>query len=907
MSKIPKDIKARLQSIDPSQSFFIEADAGSGKTEQLSRRILSLLTTVTKPEQILPITFTKKAASEMGTRVMKYLKMGMSDKPPKESHLVETWELAKQAVKQNDEMGWDLINNPNRLQIMTIDSFCLNLLNNHPVANKYGAAITPIEDARRIYLKAAEQFLEGADDSPVRDKFVSYCGNNTERAASYLSSLMGNRDQWLPLMMRPDFINKLNLNFNTLVHKEADKLYSLFNEKAYLQITDLLQLIQRNLLRDYPSKKHMLLESHLGDISFLPPAITLKLFCNIIISADKKSLKKRFDKRSGLDASCKVEKGVLEKIIDELRPHFDLVVSVANLPMNDISSGDEEALLLIKNALIETYAHLKVLFKYTNSMDFIEITSQALDLTDPDVLNEALLHVDNKYQHLLIDEFQDTSSAHHRLLANLVSGWEIQDGRTVFLVGDPKQSLYLFRSAALGLYIDAKHNGVGDVQINNLQFSVNFRSYKSIVDWVNSVFEPSFPAEDDSNMGAAKYGHSEPFSDKELGDSINYFIGEATQDTERNGKYEAEMVVDQVQKLHETVPHETVAILIRSRSHLKYIDKELRDRGLNYKGIDLVKLSERQPIIDLINLTKFVLDSEDTLSLLGLLRAPFVGVLQKDIFKILAYVDEQETTLLDAVRNVDLIEAVSADGKQRLEYFFDTYDETRKLYLTISFRYLLESLWRNLDGDSFTEDLQDGDILSFFSLITSIEKHKTIKDIDEFEYALNRLYVEPNPDAIDNIVVMTIHKSKGLEFDNVLIPGMHRRSTNSDSHLISWVELELDGNPEFLMACRPAHGLEQSDHLTYVKDICRKKEVLEMARLLYVACTRAVKRLYLFAMLNNADNIYLKPSSTALMSFIYDAIFSQLKDYNKNEIEDFKYTCNEDKEELLLTRYKINE
>ena len=879
--KQPSDHVARKRSVTPFQSFFIEADAGSGKTEQLTRAILVRLSVASAPEKILPITFTKKAAAEMGARVFKYLKMGLSDTPPEEPHLLETWELAKKALANSDKNGWDLLNNPGRLQIMTIDSFCLQLINAHPVANKYGGTITPVEDCSLLYERAASNFLSTTDDkaSNLRNNFVSYCGNNSERAKSYLTSLLGNRDQWLPLLMREDFVDTLNQSLKSLVKDDVDKMQKIIGEERLVFVREILDFMRQNLQSEGKYPNHILLRSHLGAINELENAELLRLFCYIIISSDFSKLKQSFNKSSGIPAAFKAEKQKLLEIVKDLEPYLPLVKTMCIIPLDDVPQRDIEALELIKSVLLYTYAELKLIFKFENCMDFIEITYEALNLTNPDAPHEALLHVDNRYDDILIDEYQDTSSAHHSLVRNIVSHWEPEGGRSLFLVGDPKQSLYLFRSAALGLYLSAKQNGIGNLKIDNLEFSVNFRSYKSIVDWVNETFKVAFPNEDDSNLGAAKHGMSTPFSDKELDDSINYIISENSGNgNEFNSTEEAVKVADIVENLRTSVPHETVAILIRSRNYLKQIDAELRSRGLSYRGVDLVKLADSQPIIDLINLTKTLIEPNDNIALLGILRSPFVGLLQRDLHRLLTLVDENECSLYEACSNEHLSLHLSEDAIVRVQKLLNAHTKARSYYLHTPFRNILEWYWRELDADSFTGELQANDIKSFFNLIAKCEQHNTIKDWDNFEHSLSKLYVQPSSSADDKVSIMTIHKSKGLEFDNVLIPGMHRPSANTDKNIISWAELESEGSTQFVMACKPAHGKDTSAHLNYIKNLCRRKEVFEMARLAYVGFTRAVKRLYMFASLNldTKTKEPKPPASTSLLGLIWEAVETQV-------------------------------
>ena len=130
-TKQPSDSAVRAAAIDPARSFIIQAPAGSGKTELLTDRILALLATVNRPEEIVAITFTRKAASEMHARVLGKLESGCGPCPP-EAYKKRSWELAQKAMRRNDELGWNLLQYPARLSIRTIDSFCTYLVRAMP-------------------------------------------------------------------------------------------------------------------------------------------------------------------------------------------------------------------------------------------------------------------------------------------------------------------------------------------------------------------------------------------------------------------------------------------------------------------------------------------------------------------------------------------------------------------------------------------------------------------------------------------------------------------------------------------------------------------------------------------------------------------------------------------------------
>src|SRR5690606_8308155 len=122
--------------------------------------------------------------------------------------------------------------------------------------------------------------------------------------------------------------------------------------------------------------------------------------------------------------------------------------------------------------------------------------------------------------HLLIDEFQDTSLTQIHLLATLTAGWQPDDGRTLFLVGDPMQSIYRFRKAEVGLFLQAAEQGVGEIAPTFLQLTDNFRSQGGVVEWVNATFRGLLPRRNDAAAGAIAYTDSAAFNARLPGEPV---------------------------------------------------------------------------------------------------------------------------------------------------------------------------------------------------------------------------------------------------------------------------------------------------------------------------------------------------------------------------------------------------
>ena len=177
----------------------MQAPAGSGKTELLTDRILALLATVNRPEEIVAITFTRKAASEMHARVLSKLRRGL-EPMPEPMHERRSWELAHDALARNDELGWHLLEHPARLAIRTIDSFCAGLVRSMPWLSELGGMPEITDDARAHYEAAARATLDLADDFEEVRILLEHLDVDVQAAKDAIADMLGQRDQWLPLL-----------------------------------------------------------------------------------------------------------------------------------------------------------------------------------------------------------------------------------------------------------------------------------------------------------------------------------------------------------------------------------------------------------------------------------------------------------------------------------------------------------------------------------------------------------------------------------------------------------------------------------------------------------------------------------------------------------------------------------
>ena len=234
-SQLEADIRARVDALDVTRSFIIQAPAGSGKTELLIQRYLSLLAVVDNPEEVIAITFTRKAAAEMQLRVLEALRRANSGVPPTEEHELKTFQLASAALARSEDLGWNVVANPRRIRILTLDALNASIVRSLPLSpNGTGSRIVVGAELDAVYQAAAIATLDWLGESgAIRDAAVEvlqHVDNNTWLYGSYLSQMLATRDQWLPF-----------IGSGLLTDADAGVLRQRFEESLELAVKEHLQ------------------------------------------------------------------------------------------------------------------------------------------------------------------------------------------------------------------------------------------------------------------------------------------------------------------------------------------------------------------------------------------------------------------------------------------------------------------------------------------------------------------------------------------------------------------------------------------------------------------------------------------------------------------------------------------
>ena len=752
------DIGERERALDVTRSFIVQAPAGSGKTELLVQRYLKLLETVEKPEEIVAITFTKKAAAEMRKRVLERLSP----------------ELAS------------------RLRIQTIDALCAALTRQMPVLARFGAQPGVAEDASELYREAASRTL--ADLTAPVTRLLAHLDNNVADATGLLAGMLERRDQWL--------------------RRTGDA-----PTRAELEAT---LAAERNRL--------------IGNARALYKQASVNLANEVLTREDE------WRKRPPAPVELVAIPGLREAL-----------VALRDAPPPAYSETQWEALEAILALLNPALAQLLALFGERGEVDFTQIAHGALAaLGTPDEPTDLLLSMDARVRHLLVDEFQDTSNSQWELLERLTAGWEAGDGRTVFVVGDPMQSIYRFRDAQVGLFLQARRAGLPGVELAPLTLSTNFRSQAKIVEWVNQMFPDVLPAAEDEASGAVPYSPSSPFHQAD-GD------GQPTLETFAARDGEAGRVVQLV-----NAAHGKTAILVRNRSHLDAIVPALKDAGIRFRAVEIEQLGEKQVVQDLYALTRALTHLADRVAWLAILRAPWCGLTLDELSEF--FEGRSDRTIWELMREPPRLARMREVLAPALEH---------RLRGTLRDR--VEGVWLALGGPACVDDatdLEDAEI--FLDELERLEEAGEVTDFSALAASLADLYALPDVNAGEDAVeIMTIHKAKGLEFDTVILPGLDRSPRSGRKPLFAWRSLP---GGKLLLAPIDETGGEKEPLYRYVRNLDKEAEDIEAGRLLYVAATRAESRLHLLACLKlDEDGVMKLPSRRSLLGIAWPALGNSVR------------------------------
>jgi ATP-dependent helicase/nuclease subunit A len=894
----------------------LEAGAGTGKTTTLVARVLAWClgpgwrkNREAHPDhgpdrlaarvlsRVVALTFTEAAAAEMASRVGQTLARVAAGEPPLWLTVPEDppdpgaqpglFDHQAEELAQEQQRGRarHLLGALERLRVATIHAWCLEILTEHPLEAGLAPQLTVDADQRRLQqaaLEAVESRLRTVYGDPPDPHYIALaragCGPaDLVRAVVQLHSTgAGSRDLDAdPLGEAPvnALLDRLSGHLDDLHRLVAPRLAGASGSLRKALETE--EVVGRLL-------------GEIRDVAARVPGERLPLVQGAVARA-RDEISSRLKKWSRADYT-KAEGDALE----DVRPAVAEAAGRLDALMRHVAGLDAELLHHARVVLRDVLRDVEGRLARRGVIGYQGLLQQAADLVHREDRIAGLLR--RSMDQFLVDEFQDTDRLQCRLLAAVALGGSARERPGLFLVGDPKQSIYGWRSADLAAYEDfvGRLLDLGGVRQPLVR---NFRSVPPVLDEVTRLVEPVMhpearhqppfePLEPRDDLR-----HHPGFTDGDRG-PVEHWISWRSEDAARAGEgcldktgstaadeIEARAIAADVADLHRRhgVPLRSVALLFRAATSMEIYLRELRAAGLQYEVSDDREFYRRREVIEAAALVRAVLDPGDHLALLTLLRSVMVGVPDAALIPLwLQEIPRRATELTgdpgeDAPKLTEIRAAVAAaraetprdvPGLDRLG------DWTLPLIAAFETLAALRRSWRRDPVDRFVDRLRSAfleepveaarylgryrlDHLDAFYRQLAGLLDESSGDVTAALHLLRRLLagtdaetaVHPGvpQEGAEAIQVMTIHKAKGLEFDHVYLPQLHHGQRNQqgpDTVLERPTRPDGEpGHPEYRLLGAATPGFD------LIEAAARRREAAERVRLLYVAATRAKVRL----------------------------------------------------------------
>jgi ATP-dependent helicase/nuclease subunit A len=903
---LPPDAEAREQALDVTASWIVEAPAGSGKTGLLMQRYLKLLAheSVSQPEEVLAITFTRKATAELRERILSQLQAATRQAENLNPFDVSSRTFALAVLARDAALSWGILDRPQRLNIRTIDSVCAEIANTLPLLSGSGAPRTPSPNAEPLYRLAAQRTLmqlggpNPALSAAIRNVLLHRDGSLAD-CETLLARMLQNREQWGELIPLGD-----QLEDDALEKEVRPKLERALEQIVCTGLTRAAKAMPPDMLIALSWLASRL--AHEPGYKGAPSPI--------FVCANKtdppETQAEHFDHwtaligllvtnggewRSGFNVNhvgfslSKEDKALLKELIDQVRDDNHLceaLCAVRALPPARYPDEQWAVAKALFHLLVRALAELKVLFAERQQCDFTELSIAAKEaLRSENGAGDLATASGSTLRHLLVDEMQDTSSSQYELIEMLSRSWD-GHSQTLFLVGDPKQSIYLFRQARVERFLRTiREERLGEIKLGALQLTANFRSQATLVDDFNRDFSLIFPPDDatanpqalDVPFVAAHASRSQSstnpgilWNTSILGDAPanDEEAPDAKLERRRHATAEARHIRRVIEAwrarpLPEGRFHPwRIAVLTRARTHLSSIIAEFNRSNagghiIPFRALEIEAFGDRPEVLDALALTRALLHPADRVAWLAVLHAPWCGLGLADLLAISGggapeTAKEALPAIIISRRNL-----LSTEGQQLFDRTWPVLETALQQRGRTDTATLIERTWRSLGGDVSLTPEKLANVQLFLKTLRDIEEPGGRIDLTLLSASVKRLYAEPRSGSEDAVDLSTIHRAKGLEWDVVFVPALERPGQPNRPDFLNWLELDTsDNDDEAHIILAPIYGKgAESDALNkWLAKVRSDREAAERKRLYYVACTRAREELHLFAAASRKQN-----------------------------------------------------
>lgn len=825
------------RALDFNNHLALTANAGSGKTFVLSKRFVKIcLETDTKIDSIIAITFTDKAAAELFVKISKEVDEQLS--------------LAEDNLTKKKLLN--LRSNLINANISTIHSFCAHILREY-------ASDLGIDSSFSVFDEQQKSVLI---ESIVND-FVSKKLNIHDEQIKSLIRLLGsvsNAEENLKnVIQSKNVILKLYKQLFSSSSEEVLSYYRMKEEELFIKYfqKDIIHFKNTlNLINNLVSDKGEAgrIKSNVSKIlQSIDTSIDLNDFIDVIIKIKHDIITK---------TNSVKKKGYLN--VNEYNKYFTEVSFIEKyiyefLSAFDPEAKDNQALVdVIKNyyplflELIELYELRKQKLNY---LDFDDLLTKVEELISDEKVLSALK---DKYKYIMIDEFQDTNEIQYNIFMPILDKLRIGN---LFIVGDEKQSIYMFRDAELEVFEKTKNEISSFSNKNLIKLPQSFRHSPKIAFFTNQVFlnlfynpNPFFNETENNNLVCTR-------EDYDIG-CIEFLL------SKEESFSEADLIADKISflVLNHNIKLGDIAILSRKRSTFESIEKALLERQISFLTIGGKGFYQQQIIMDINNYLMFLINPQNDLALIGILRSPFFYFNDRDIFLISQsagdsffekLIQAKETKeefsnvvnlLLENINLADQFSITSLINKVMKESGYFSVLFSRKDYNQDYANYQkLLSLANHFSNVGYK---------SLFDF-TEFIKNSSVNINDEGQAAI--------PSEVDAVKIMTIHKSKGLQFKVVFLVDTNNK-VQSDSVRAKSIVFDKEYGMLLDLPIENYFNKYSKFRIANVYKFRKsKKELAEAKRLLYVGITRAVDYLFI-----SADFKDEKIIPNSFLSFLFD-------------------------------------
>lgn len=840
LTQQPSDHQVRKKALGQG-SFIVQAPAGSGKTSLLVKRFLNRLLEVKSPKEVLALTFTNKAAAEMAQRLKEALEGKSKDNEIKK--IVE--KISKHALKNKWDEGYI-----DTLMVMTIDKLALRLIKQTPILSSSGVNFLTDEDPDDLYRETIRETITSNAENHLLFKYFDY---DYHKLTEQLLALISKRDQWLPIvsgLLRSD-------------DKNIEEIYGTY------YTNELNIWVEEKIKPNFTNedlKELEIIVSYLADNKNIDRKDKLRSSINyefwfyirdLILTKSGKQIRKKIDTSSGFPAT-NVGKEIKERLLKliELKINkFNILIDFFNVTYHKNIVDIYPLITPFCLLLIDMVTRLNEKFKERRIIDFTQIMGNAVEALRDTHLP---LILDQNISHILVDEFQDTNESQLIFIELLTQNFAGNPDKSFFAVGDPMQSIYRFRKAEVEIFSRVQKSGISDLKLTSLFLKVNFRSNKNIIDWLNNSFSKAFPLIDDSDEGSVPYSSCES-SNNNLEGGMELIA--LTCDTKsKTAQYEAEAlyVLNLIKDTRKSNPDASIAVLTRSKAHLNELITLInkKDSSIPIDAIEMSKILSNQTFQDILCLTKALFDFSDRTNWIAALKSPWCGLSINDL--VLLFEKDHKSLVWELINNIDNTSRLDKNSARRLRSFVEVIRENIQYRGRISHRYFVEGIWRQLNGEKSMVDSNDIQNIDLF--LELLEEASEILSIDfiKLERLIENKFISKTSIQKNSIKFLTIQKSKGLEFDHVIIPNLNKRTRNEESDLVLYDKSTLSiKNPGSDKNLHSYHAYKE-----------RKRLDNEKIRLLYVAMTRAKNKCYLIGTVKKEGDLVI-PNSGTFMSILW--------------------------------------